>query len=98
MKRRSILVLCIPVLCGTLALAGEDKPAAAAPGAAEMEAMMKAMAPGEPHKKLAKLAGDFTYTSKMWMDPSQAPTTSSGTVHGKISWSAATPAPSGRAT
>ena len=85
MKRRSILILCIAVLCGTLALAGEDKPAAAgAPGAAEMEAMMKAMSPGEPHKKLAKLAGDFTYTSKMWMDPSQEPATSSGTMHGEM--------------
>src|SRR5688572_10104353 len=87
MKRQSILVLWIAVLCATLALAGEEKPAAAAagaPGAAEMEAMMKAMSPGEPHKKLAKLAGDFTYTSKMWMDPSQAPATSSGTMHGDM--------------
>jgi Protein of unknown function (DUF1579) len=39
------------------------------------------MTPGEPHKHLARLAGDWTYTSKMWMDPSQPAMESGGTMH-----------------
>ncbi len=47
----------------------------------EMEAMMKAMSPGEHHKVLGKMVGDWTYSLKMFMDPSAPPTESSGTVH-----------------
>ena len=41
----------------------------------EMEAMMKAASPGEPQKKLARLAGDWTFTNTMWMAPGQPPMT-----------------------
>lgn len=51
--------------------------------AAEMEAMQKAMTPGEPHKHLARYAGEWTFTSKMWMDPSQPPADSTGTMRGE---------------
>jgi hypothetical protein len=43
-------------------------------------AMMKAMTPGEPHALLASLAGDWTFTSKMWMDPAAPPQESKGTA------------------
>ncbi len=47
---------------------------------AEMEAYMKAGTPGPQHKQLDALAGSWTYTMKMWMDPNQkTPTESSGT-------------------
>ncbi len=46
--------------------------------AAAMEAYQQAAATGEQHAYLAKLAGSWTYTSKMWMDPSQPPMTSGG--------------------
>ena len=49
-----------------------------------MEAMMKAMAPGENHKHLARYAGDWTFTNKMWMDPSQPPAESTGTMSGEL--------------
>jgi len=54
------------------------------PSAAEMQQMMAQMMelakPGENHKLLAQLAGDWTYTVKMWMDPSAAATESKGTA------------------
>ncbi|MFN2507861.1 MAG: DUF1579 domain-containing protein [Chthoniobacterales bacterium] len=53
------------------------------PSAAEMQQMMAQMMelakPGENHKLLAQLAGDWTYTVKMWMDPSGKPQESKGT-------------------
>jgi hypothetical protein len=74
----SLLALTVPAMA-------QDKPKEGAPGMdpAAMEAMMKAMAPGEPHKLLARYAGDWTFTNKMWMDPSQPPTESSGTMRGE---------------
>jgi uncharacterized protein DUF1579 len=85
MKTRSIAVLSLLAL---LALAvpavaqEEPKPGAPAMGDAAMhEAMMKAMTPGEPHKHLAKMAGDWTFTNKMWMAPGQPPMESGGTMH-----------------
>jgi hypothetical protein len=48
------------------------KPAGAPAGemSPEMEAAMKAMTPGPPHQKLAKLAGNWTAKSKLIHDPS----------------------------
>jgi hypothetical protein len=73
-----LIVLAVPAMA-------QDKPKEGAPamGGPEMEAMMKAMTPGEPHKHLAKMAGDWTFTNKMWMDPGQPPMESSGTMHGE---------------
>ena len=47
----------------------------------QMEAMQKAMTPGEMHKAIAKLAGDWTFTNTMWMAPGQPPVESTGTMH-----------------
>lgn len=49
----------------------------------QMEAMKKALTPGEPHKQLAKMAGDWTFTNKMWIAPGQPPAESTGTMHGE---------------
>ncbi len=89
MKMRStVAVLFLLPLCSTVVSAfaqDKAKPAAApAMGNAEMEAMMKAASPGEPQKKLARLAGDWTFTNTMWMDPSQPPVKSNGTMHGVV--------------
>jgi hypothetical protein len=50
---------------------------------AAMEAMMKAATPGDHHKALGRYAGDWTFTNKFWMDPSQPAQESSGTMHGE---------------
>lgn len=75
----ALCLLALPVLA-------QDKPkepAAPAMSAADMEAMQKAMMPGEPHKHLARMVGDWTYTNKMWMDPSQPALESTGTMRGE---------------
>lgn len=46
---------------------------------AAMEADWQAtMSPGESHQWLAKLAGDWTFETSMWMNPNAPPTKSSG--------------------
>jgi hypothetical protein len=83
MKIRSTLVVLSLLACLVLAVpafAQESKPAAPTMGGPEMEAMAKAMTPGEPHKHLARQVGDWTFTSKMWMDPSAPAMESSGTM------------------
>ena len=39
----------------------------------------EATVPGEQHKHLAAMAGNWTYTGKIWMDPSAPPIETSGT-------------------
>jgi hypothetical protein len=50
---------------------------------ADMQEMMKVMMEmgkvGENHKLLGELAGNWTYTAKMWMDPTGQPQESKGT-------------------
>jgi Protein of unknown function (DUF1579) len=83
--RRTFAVLSLVALCLAIpAVAQENKPQQPAMGGPEMEAMMKAMSPGENHKHLARLVGDWTFTSKMWMDPSQPPAESGGTMKGEL--------------
>lgn len=72
------IILAVPVA------AQQDKPQEPAMGGPEMEAMMKAMSPGENHKHIARYAGDWTFTNKMWMDPSKPPQESTGTMKGEL--------------
>ena len=86
MKARRIAMLCLFALSGVVApvLAQNQKVDGAPPSEAEMmAAMMKAGQPGENHKHLARMAGDWEYTSKMWMAPGQPPEESKGTMHGE---------------
>lgn len=54
------------------------KPAAPGPDAA-MKAWAAYMTPGEPHARLAKLAGSWTTKTKSWMDPAKPPEETTGT-------------------
>lgn len=81
MKRLSILAL-VALLAIPAATAFAADPPPAAPGMeAMMQAMMEAGKPGAQHKQLEKYVGDWTYSLKMWMDPSAAPMELSGTMH-----------------
>lgn len=66
------------VLCAGAAFAD---PKASPP---DMDAMMKEWAkwstPGASHKVLEKMAGKWTTSQKMWMDPTQPPMESKGTA------------------
>lgn len=62
----------------------DDKAAAQPPSEAEMMAeMMKLAQPGENHKVLENMVGNWTYVNKFWMDPSGKPEESTGTSTAK---------------
>ena len=70
------LLLALPVLAD-----GSEKKQQAEQGydpAAMEEAWNKARTPGEHHEFLAQMEGEWTYTSTMWMNPSQPPMESGG--------------------
>lgn len=78
------LVLALPAAAEEpKAPAKETKPAAQPAAAPGQEEMMKAwtafMTPGEPHARLAKLAGSWSVKTKSWMDPAQPPEETTGT-------------------
>jgi hypothetical protein len=82
MKVRGIAILCLMALSAPV-VAQDKKAEGKAPGEAEMAAMMAAAQPGENHQHLGRMAGDWEYTSKMWMAPGQPPEESKGTMHGE---------------
>jgi hypothetical protein len=73
-------------LCMLAGVAGaqEKKPETPAMGQAEMEAMAKAATPGENHKHLGRMVGNWTTSMKMWMAPGTPPMESKGTM--EASW------------
>ncbi len=91
---RPRLMLCtvfaaVSVMLGAGGVMGQDKskpgPATAQPGAPDMQAMMQKMmelaTPGAPHQLLAKMAGKWSITTRMWTGgPGAPPTESKGTA------------------
>lgn len=63
---------------------GNKAPEAPPMEQAMMEAWEKAATPGEHHKLLARGAGRWTTSQKMWMMPGQPPTESTGTMQGEM--------------
>lgn len=57
-----------------------EKPASAGPTAEQMKAWMESVVPGEPHKKLAAQAGDYTIKGRTWMDAKAPPREMKGTA------------------
>lgn len=57
-----------------------QEPAPAGPAPGEMKAWMESIVPGEPHRKLAAQAGDFTVKGRTWMDPEARPMEMNGTA------------------
>ena len=78
--RKLTLFLTLAALLALPALADDTEThAAEAPDmAAAMAAMQQAAAPGENHEFLARMVGDWEYTSEVWMAPGQPPMQSSG--------------------
>jgi len=73
---------CLAVLVAVPAALAQDKPAGgmSKEQMAMMEAMQKAATPGENHKLLASMTGDWAFVNRMWMDPAGPPTESNGTA------------------
>ncbi|MFN2383465.1 MAG: DUF1579 family protein, partial [Gemmatimonadota bacterium] len=74
--RRTLCGLALAVFAalGTAPLAAQDIDPAV------MQKWMAYATPGDAHKHLAEMAGDWTYTSQMWMAPGAPPVASSGTA------------------
>lgn len=79
MRKSVCTMLFILAAFAVSAFAGDDKKTAQQPPMdPAMQAMMAAMTPGEHHEHLKKLAGNFDYTIKTWMDPAAPPVESTG--------------------
>ena len=69
--------LCLALLVALPSPAKEPKPEKAPQLTAEQQAMMqaweKAGQPGEQHRQLAGMVGEWTTKQTMWMDPQQPP-------------------------
>ena len=79
MKLKTYLGMALLVLT-SFGLFAADKPKKemSAEEKAQMDAMMKAGAPGEEHKKLAGMVGTWNATVKMWNAPGTEPQVSKG--------------------
>jgi hypothetical protein len=85
------IAVVLALLVGTAALCFAADPPKAPAGAPAMspeqqkmmDNMMKAMQPGENHKRLASFAGSWTTHVKVWMMPGQPPAESDGTMEAK---------------
>src|SRR5688572_7867388 len=76
------LILCISLPAQVLA---EDKKVHDPKTDAHMEAWLKASTPGEQHKLLSQLTGNWDHTVKWWMSADGQPEVSKGrTVNGMI--------------
>lgn len=85
----STVLAAVSVMLGAGGVMGQDKSkpgsATAQPGAPDMQAMMQKMmelaTPGAPHQLLAKMAGKWSITTRMWTGgPVAPPTESKGTA------------------
>lgn len=86
----AVLSICALLVSGGLAVAQEmqKKPQGQAPAAGpspeEMQAYAAAANPGEPHKRMAQMAGNWTYKMTMWMAPGQPPMETTGTIESSM--------------
>jgi hypothetical protein len=78
MRRKLFVPLALVLVCSSV-LADDPKPKTmSAEEKAGMEAMMKAMTPGENHKMLDAMVGTFDAKMTMWMQPGAPPIVSTG--------------------
>ena len=80
MRMRSLAVCCLLALAAATA---SGDPPKTAPGALspELEATIEALSVRPQHQQLARFAGDWTWTAKMWMGP---PVESRGTMRAEM--------------
>jgi hypothetical protein len=79
MKKQTLLALALSLALPALSIAQDKAQPQGAPAAdAMMDAWLKAAAPGDNHKILASLAGNWNTVQKTWMAPGQPPTESNG--------------------
>lgn len=77
-----IAVVAAIIVCGSVA--AQDAPEISAEQQAMMEAWQRAMIPGPAHVAMAKMAGEFELTVKMYMEPGAEPVVSKATATRKM--------------
>jgi len=80
MKATGLSVVVVLVLCGVSR--GDDAKSPPTP-AAFLKLLAESGKPGPEHQKLQPLVGDWSFTMKLWVDPSQSPAELKGTVERK---------------
>lgn len=91
--KNKVLASCTSLLFSALLCAevGAQKETAAPKDAdkqtqAMMEAYQRVATPGEPHKRMADMAGSFDAATRMWMQPGATPTEGKGKSENKLIW------------
>ncbi|MGA2246181.1 MAG: DUF1579 domain-containing protein [Verrucomicrobiota bacterium] len=85
MNTKTLLRPAIVVLAGMIAFSVRSQSSTNQPGESEiMATIMELAQPGENHKQLESMAGEWTYTVKWWMNPQSPPSESSGTTVAKL--------------
>ena len=79
----TLTTLCV-VLMTSVAFAKDNKAAQPMDPQAAKELYKKLATPGEPHKLLASLAGNWTTKTKEWMEPGKPPMESTGSAEMKM--------------
>lgn len=82
-KRISVALVSCALAASALLAADQTQktPELTAKQQAEMAAMMKAATPGDAHKKLSAMVGDFDVKVTLWMAPGAPPNVSTGKSH-----------------
>ena len=80
MKTKVSLALALLVVCTGVFAQDAQKHEMSADQKAQMEAMMKAMMPGDAHKLLSNMVGTFDAKVTAWMMPGAPPMNSTGTA------------------
>lgn len=81
---RLVSMTVFSMLLATSAIADEQKSDKPMTPEEMMEMYTKLATPGEPHKLMASLAGNWTTKTKEWMDPQKPPVESNGSVDIKM--------------
>jgi len=85
MNARTLLPLVIAVLAGAALLPARSQSSTNQPSGSDMMAtMMELGKPGENHKQFERMAGEWTYTVKWWLNPQTPPSESTGTTISKL--------------
>lgn len=74
------LLVALFVTAGSLSAQEQEARETSAEMAAAMEAYEEAGTPGEPHEALARTAGTWNVSVKMWMEPDAEPTVTEATA------------------
>src|SRR5262245_717481 len=83
LKSLGVAAVLAQLLCLMSPVTQADEPKAPASPEALLKALAEAGKPGAEHKKLEPFVGQWTFTMKLWTDPSQAPAEMKGTLERK---------------